>query len=65
MPAAAIAAVDGEGALQPLRMLRALAARPRQGPAQLRALAHLARAFRAAQRSLACAAVPLLAGTRA
>lgn len=52
VPLAARAAVDGDGALRPQRMLRALLRRPSTLHAQLRSLKQLSVAFRAAQISL-------------
>ncbi|MES1928478.1 hopanoid-associated phosphorylase [Salinisphaera dokdonensis CL-ES53] len=53
LPPVIHAALDEDGALRPLPLLRALAGRPRSMHAQLRALKQLAVAFRAAQNSLA------------
>ena len=57
---AARAAVDDDGALRPLRLLRGLARPPAGVAAELRALGQLATAFRAAQRTLDAAAAGLL-----
>lgn len=54
------AAVDDDGALRPLRLLRGLARPPAGVHAELRALKQLAVAFRAAQRTLEAAAPGLL-----
>jgi nucleoside phosphorylase len=59
LPPSARAAVDADGALQPLALLCSLAGRPSAVHAQLRALKQLAVAFRAAQLTLAAVA-PIL-----
>ncbi|MES1924620.1 purine phosphorylase [Salinisphaera sp. T31B1] len=65
LPPAAHAAVDDDGALRPLAMLRALAGRPRSMHAQLRALKQLAVAFKAAQDTLGVAAGALVDTSKA
>ncbi|GAB3675001.1 phosphorylase family protein [Salinisphaera aquimarina] len=65
LPPAANAAVDADGALKPLSMLRALAGRPRTMHAQLRALKQLAVAFKAAQNTLGVVALEFVDTQRA
>lgn len=65
LPPAAHAAVDDDGALRPLAMLRALAGSPSAMHAQLRALKQLAVAFKAAQNTLGLAASHLIDAQKA
>jgi len=65
LPPVIHAALDVDGRLRPVPMLRALAGRPRSVHAQLRALKQLAVAFRAAQDTLAQVASVLRGDTAA